>query len=62
MLEKKGTSSEYPATNLPILSTLYSEENRNKKNLVICKLVAGYSEVQPKKRLLTVYLLVKQHL
>ena len=40
-----GETSEYPAINMHILSMLLNEENRNKKNLGICKLVAGYSEV-----------------
>ena len=40
-----GATSEYPATNLHILSTLQNGENRNKKNLVMCKLVAAYSAV-----------------
>ena len=41
-----GAILEYPATNLHILPTLRNEENRNKKNLVICKLVARYSRIK----------------
>ena len=33
--DREGTS-EYPETNLHILSTLKNEDNRDKKNLVIC--------------------------
>ena len=41
----KGATSEYPATICISSQCLRTRKTHKKKNLVICKLVAGYSEV-----------------